>query len=224
MRPPVVAALLIIFAALATAGFAQTASAETIVRWSISSEDWVQSTTAETFVTISTTAKTMEAASASAYDSVEALHKITNSEWRVIGRNVAVNRKDQFGMANWSMEARTRISIETLDGLSSEITRMNKPGTGITMSRINMSPSLMEIERGHAKLRKAIIAQAKTEAKDLAATVNTIDFIPGVMTPPTPNKMMRNDRAQSIELMSAQAPRTGAVRIEQNAAIEAVMH
>jgi len=223
MRTPIVAVLLAVFAALSAVGFAPAASAETVVRWSISSENWVESTTAEAFVTISTTAKTMKGASTAAYDAVEALRKITSSEWRVIGRNVAVNRKDQFGMANWSMDARTRISIETLDGLSSEITRMNRPGTGITISRIDMSPSLIEVERGQAKLRKAIIAQAKTEATDIAATVNTIDFIPGVMTPPRPNKMIRNNRAQTMELMSPQVPRTGAVRIELNAAVEAVM-
>jgi len=201
-----------------------TAHAETTLRWSVVAEDWVTTTSAEVDVRISATAPGVEGASSKGYAVVAALDKALGVEFRVLGQSADARTKDETNMATWIMECRTRVPVADLERAARAIAKLNIPGTGVKWVRTSITPSMTELEAGRDKLRRKVLDIAKAQAEGLGGTLAKVDFIPEFSMPIPRRPMMQTMRADGMaESMASQAPRGGAVRIEERAAVEAQM-
>jgi uncharacterized protein YggE len=166
------------------------------VSFTVSAEDWVQTTTANVTVHIDATLPGADAGKTRA-DMQKAVASLAgDAEWRFASFDHA---QDQSGLETWHAELEARLKETALGGLADKAKSASKPGLQIKIGDIDFTPSLAETEAVKAKLRVQLYGQINDELKHLndaepgrSFRVGTVSFDMAETAPrPHPLPMVR---------------------------------
>ncbi len=130
----------------------------------LTAEQWVSTQTAKITVSIDASLDKNHLATIH-QDILKNLNKISNKAlWQI----TAFNRTPaQSGLENLHATAQIRLPETDLANLRDEAKAISKPGENYSISNIEFTPSLTEVEAARAILRTRIYNQAKTELAEI---------------------------------------------------------
>ncbi len=161
------------------------------VTLSLSAERWVESSTARVVVSVNAAVEGAQAGRVRA-DMLDALNKLApaNTEWRFVTFN---RNPDSTGLERWFAQVEARLPETALGGLNDAARAASKPGLQLDISEMDFTPTLVEVEKARAELRREIYAQAVAEQQRLAEImpgpswrVATVTFHPETNEPAPP--------------------------------------
>lgn len=169
----------------------------------VAGEEWVTTKTAEVTVAVEA-AVTASNAGTMRSDMVKAVNDLSKGDWRLTSFN---RSQDQTGLERWSAMYVARLPENQLNGLQEAAKKLSKAGMQVTVSDINFSPTLEEMEAARATLRAKLYKSASDQLAALNAAlpgrtyrIGTINFT-GNNDEPTP--MPRVVRGQANMAMMA---------------------
>lgn len=187
----------------------------------LATEGWVETETAEVTVSINATLEESQAATVR-QTILSALNDLAGEvEWRITTFN---RRAEQSGLDSWFVQAQARLPDAALDGLRAAAQDASRPGLKITVTNIDFSPSLAEVESTRVRLRSALYDQAQAELKRVRAAfperdyrIGRIDFT-GIAGP-SPERDVRFEAQRS----AAPAPAPAGVQVEERIRLNATV-
>jgi len=132
------------------------------VVFDLAAEDWVTAKTAHVTATVEA-AVTAATAGSMRSDMTKAVGDLAKGDWRLTSFD---RDEDQTGMEHWSATFEARLPEAELGGINEAAKKLSKAGMQISVSDIDFSPTLDEMETARAALRMQIY---KSAAEQLTA-------------------------------------------------------
>ena len=147
--------------------FANEPKPDDRVIFDVSAEDWVNTKTARVTVSVEAsvggnTAGTMRAAMA------KAVNDLVKADWRLVSFN---RDQDPSAMERWSAEYEARVQETDLSGLYENAKKLSKAGMQLSVSSIDFSPTLDEMQSAYGQLRAKIYKMAGEQLAALNASL-----------------------------------------------------
>jgi hypothetical protein len=165
MRRPLLSALLALLLLAPAARAEEAPKPDDRVAFDLASEDWVTTKTARVIVNVEAAVSGATAGSMRT-DMIKSVNSLAAAEWRLTGFN---RGQDQTGLERWSAGFEARLPESTLSGLGDNAKKLSKAGLQLSVSEIDFSPTLDEIEAVRSNLR----AQLYKKAADQLTALNT---------------------------------------------------
>jgi hypothetical protein len=164
------------------------------VSLSLVTEDWVQTQTARTELSVDASLPGSDAGKVRGDILASVKSLAQNADWRftVFDRN-----QDASGLEHWHAVVEARLPETQLGGLSDRAKQSSKPGLQIKVQTVDFTPTLAEVEATRAKLRSDMykkvneaLAQLNQSEPDRKYRIMRIDFNGPIAGAPMP-KMAR---------------------------------
>ena len=134
------------------------------VTFTLSAEDWVQTSTAKVSVAIDATLSGADAGKVRT-NMLKALNDLANgADWKFAQFQHSQN---ESGMEQWHAEVETRLKEADLGGLADKAKSVSTPGLHLDISNIDFTPSLDENQAAKARLRAQLYGRINDELKAL---------------------------------------------------------
>lgn len=221
LRPDALAIAIAVLFALSPVSHAADRPMGDRIILNLASEGWVKTDTAEVILTVNASMREDQAAQVrgTIMSTLERLSK--DADWRITTFN---RNADRSGLDSWFVQAQARIPDTALDGLRQAADKASKPGLKITVSAINFTPTLAEVEATRAKLRQQIYADALAELKrantalpDKGYRIGMINF-----TRAMPVQRAQNEAyARTTQALAAPAP--GNIAVQDHVRLQATV-
>jgi len=144
----------------------------------LANEGWVETKTAEVIVSVNATMRQEQSANVRS-DILKALGRLApDAEWRITTFN---RNADRSGLDSWYVQAQARIPDTQLDGMRQAAEKTSQPGMQITISAINFTPTLAEVEATRARLRADLYESAKAELAQVNKAFSMTPYHIGVI-------------------------------------------
>ncbi len=132
------------------------------VVFDLSAEDWVTAKTAHVTATVEAAVTAATAGNMRA-DMTKAVNDLAKGDWRLTSFD---RDEDQTGMEHWSATFEARLPETELGGINEAAKKLSKAGMQLSVSDVDFSPTLDEMEAARAALRMQIY---KSAGEQLAA-------------------------------------------------------
>ncbi len=129
------------------------------VIFDLSVEDWVTTKTAHVIVEVEAAVNGATAGDTRT-DMIKAVDDLAKVDWRLTTFN---RSQDQTGMERWSALFDARLPESDLSGLIESAKKLSKAGLQLTISSIDFSPTLDEMETLRGQLRSRIYKMANEQ-------------------------------------------------------------
>lgn len=129
------------------------------IRYHVSAEQWVTTNSANVMVSINATLDKQGLEKARQQILLN-LQQIAKGEWHITRFD---RSQDSSGLERLSVDAEARLPQTALSDLRDTAKKVSKPGATYTISQIDFTPSLAEVEQTREKLRNQLYDQAKGE-------------------------------------------------------------
>ncbi len=193
------------------------------VSFNLSAEDWVETTTARVTVDVDA-AMPGEDASRARADMQDAMATLARgATWKF----VAFDHSQESGLDKWNAQLETRLKEGDLDGLQDRAKKASRPGLQLSLTKIEYTPTVAEVEATRAKLRARLYGQINDELKQLQAAEPDRKYRMGdvAFTAPGEGRVMRPMVHSLVRIASPQpsAPEedSSSVPVEQKIRMEA---
>ncbi len=137
------------------------------VVFNLSTEQWVTTKTARVMLSVEA-AVTNNTAGTMRTSMTKAVGDMVKADWRVTSFN---RSQDQTGMERWSALYEARIPENELNGLTDKAKQSSKAGMQITVSGVDFTPTLEEIQAAQSQLRTQLYKMANEQLSALNATI-----------------------------------------------------
>jgi hypothetical protein len=156
-------------------------------------EDWVQTDTARTELSVDASLPGSDAGKVRA-DILGAVKSLAQgADWRFTAFD---RNQDASGLEHWHAVIEARLAETQLGGLSDRAKQASKPGLQIKVQAVDFTPTLAEVEATRAKLRAEMykkvneaLAQLNQAEPDRKYRIMRIDFNGPGVSPPMPRMM-----------------------------------
>ena len=189
------------------------------VVFDVSAEDWVTTKTAHVAIAIEA-AVTSNTAGSIRGDMTKAVNDLAKADWRLTSFD---RSQDQTGMERWSATFEARLPENELSGLGENAKKLSKQGMQLSVSSIDFSPTLDEMEALRGNLRAQIYKIANEQLATLNSAIPGRNYRIAVINftgdeeQPMP-RVMKGQRAMAMMAMApqpAEAPSTPMERAEK---------
>lgn len=206
---PALLLLAALFLSLPVRAIAEEPKPDDRVIFDLSAEDWVSTKTARVTISVeaavtSNTAGTMRATM------TKAVNDVVKAEWRLVSFN---RDQDNAGMERWSAEFEARVPETDLSGLHENAKKLSKAGMQLSISNIDFSPTLDEMQTAYNQLRTKIYKMANEQLSVLntalpgrtyrIALINFTSFNDISTSPPTMPTVTRGFAEAGIALKAS---------------------
>jgi len=137
------------------------------VIFDISGEDWVMTKTAHVAVNVEAAVSGSNAGSMRT-DMIKAVNDLSKGDWRLTSFN---RGQDQTGLERWSATFEARLPENQLNGIEDAAKKASKAGMQLTVSSIDFSPTLDEMEAARGALRAKLYKSALDQLAALNAAI-----------------------------------------------------
>ncbi len=129
------------------------------VIFDLSGEDWVMTKTARVTVNVEAAVSDKNVGTMRS-DMVKAVNDIAKGDWRLISFN---RSQDQTGLERWSALFESRLPENLLNGLNDAAKKLSKAGMQLSISNVDFTPTLEEMETARGSLRTQIYKSANEQ-------------------------------------------------------------
>ncbi len=177
------------------------------VTLNLSLEDWVQTQTARTEISVDASLPGSDAGKVRA-DMLSAVKTLAQgAEWRFTGFD---RNQDASGLEHWHAVLEARLPEAQLGGLSDRAKQASKPGLQLKVQNVDFTPTLAEVEATNAKLRVEMykkvneaLAQLNQAEPDRKYRIQRVNF--NVPTPAMVTARARGMAVAAAPMSSAEA-------------------
>lgn len=152
------------------------------VIFDVSAEDWVNTKTARVAVNVEASVNSASAGTTRAA-MTKALDDLVKADWRLTSFN---RDQDSTGMEHWSAEYEARVPENQLTGIHDNAKKASKPGLQLSVTGIDFTPTLDEMQAAMSQLRTKIYKMANEQLTALNTAlpgrtyrIAMINFTPG---------------------------------------------
>lgn len=160
-------ALALLFASFPLAAQAEDYKPDDRVIFDLTAEDWVNTKSARLTVNVEASVNSASAGTTRAA-MTKALADLIKTDWRLISFS---RDQDSTGMEHWSALHEARVPENQLSGIHEAVKKLSKPGMQLSVSGIDFSPTLDEIQAAMGLLRTKIYKMANEQLAALNATM-----------------------------------------------------
>tara|TARA_Y100000588_G_scaffold389592_1_gene492799 strand:+ start:592 stop:1293 length:702 start_codon:yes stop_codon:yes gene_type:complete len=174
------------------------------ITFSVSSKQWVYTSSAKVTVLINATLS--QSNLVKARDEITSqLNQIAKSKWHIVSFN---RGQDSSGLEKLTVQAESRIAQNQLADLYKNAKTVSKPGMKYDIGSIEFTPSLEEVESTKKDLRSTLYNQVKQEIENInkvypeqSYSVNRLLFLDG----DKPQQAKRETNREFVNLVAVQA-------------------
>lgn len=194
------------------------------IMFQTSAREWVSTQSALLNVSIDATLTNADLVKARA-DIMANLNTITKGEWHLLSFD---RSQDSSGLERVNVMAQARVNQSVLTDIYQNAKSVSKPGAQYTISGIDFKPSLDEVQRVQAEVRKKLYQQVNDELERInkaypkqSYSVSTITFVDGDNPQPPVAYQAKVMNTLMVQGAAAPAPLSVSNEIVLTALVEA---